>query len=138
MNFRPWLHAQFSAAQLTEARQNFCTARHLIETWGWTKHWYRLEVGHFDVAGAINRAAGVSTQPTFDSPAVIAESIFTRHVGMNIFTWNDEHARSKTPVIETLDGLIAILTEEAPHGCADSAHQEEEDRGKSSDHVGAH
>lgn len=137
MDFRPWLRVQFSSAQLTEARQNFCEARHLITHHGWTKLWHRLEVGHFDLARAINKAAGISGVPHFDSPAVIAEAILTRHLGMNIFTWNDEHARNRTHVIETLDGLIAILTEETHHGSADT-DQEEEARGRSRDHIGAH
>lgn len=138
MDFRPWLRTQFSPAQLTEARQNFCGARHLIETHGWTRMWYRLEVGHFDLARAIHGAAGICGVPHFDNSAVIAESIFTRHVGMNIFTWNDEHARNTAHVIETLDGLIAILTEETQHGSADTDQEDEAQHGRSSDHIGAH
>lgn len=138
MNFRPWLHAQFSGAQMDQAREGFIEARKLIEKYGWTSDWDRLQHGRIDLAAAVNRAAGVRNQPTFDSPVVIAEAILTRWLSMDIYTWNDNHARNKTHVIEILDGLIAVLTEEAPHGCAGSAHQEEEDRGRSSDHVGAH
>lgn len=137
MDFRPWLRTQFSAAQLNEARQNFCEARHLLTIHDWTRMWYRLEVGHFDLARAINQAAGICGVPHFDNPAVVAEAILTRHLGINIFTWNDEHARNQEHVIETLDGLIAILTEETQHGSADT-DQEDKASGRPRNHVGAH
>lgn len=136
MEFRPWLHVQFSSAQLNEACHNIRKARNLIEVHGWAKDWFRIQAGWLGLPEAINQAAGNWGGPTFHNPAMITEAILTRHLGMNIFTWNDDHARNQEHVIETLDGLIAILTEETQHD--PDADPEGKERVKEGAHVRTH
>lgn len=134
MSFRRWLHVQFSPAQLSQATHDLVKARELILLHGWTSDWYRMQSGWLDIAAAINQAAGNWGGPTFDNPALIAETIMMRHVGMNLYAWNDDYVSGQAHVIATLDGLIAILTEENSHGPADSEDQAREEGA----HVGAH
>ena len=77
---------RFRLDQIKQAAEDLRATRDLIDTIGPS---YYPAPPKFDLVGAISQVVGPSHYGTFDSRAVIAESILMHYFGEHPYTWED-------------------------------------------------
>lgn len=136
-----WMKRQFTSTQIAEAAKTLASAQdRLIGLWGWEP----TGSNGRDLIGTIRRVAeATSWYGTMNSPEVIAETILTHYLGINVYSWEGSlWGQGKTEVMaygeleSTLTALITWLRSDTFAGGSHAPADTE--AAKESAHVGAH
>jgi hypothetical protein len=103
-----WMNYQFTPAQIAQAANTLerAMARLLLRGWSSADYW------GLDAVGAIRWAAGASNwHGTMNAPEVIAETILTHYLRINVYAWEESVLGGSDGLRESYDKLQSTFTD---------------------------
>lgn len=135
-----WMKRQFTSTQIAEAAKTIASTRSTLAIQGWSPY----GDSGWDIIGTIRKVAeATSWHGTMNSPEVIAETILTHYLGINVYSWEEAlWGRAKTGV-EASDEVESTLMDLITWLCSDTfaggSHvPADTEAAKESAHIGAH